>query len=231
LENSSLEKIYQEKVGQGPHLSFLHGFCESLRLWDPIIEQLREKYTCWSLDLPGFGRSAACMIPEISRQAAFFCDILRKQGTKETILIAHSMGGYIGLEMLNQDPELIRGLALIHSTARKDSPANSELREKSIDFLRSNTAESFLKPFSKRLVSEQHYPELESKLWQLISQTSKTSIIDAQKQMMNRSDHLHTLKASDSPILFICGDSDDFFKAEDLFYQASICQTRMLSLI
>lgn len=43
--------------GAGPVILFLHGIPTSGRLWDYVVESLRDRFTCLTVDLPGLGES------------------------------------------------------------------------------------------------------------------------------------------------------------------------------
>ena len=55
--------IYDQKIihyrdeGHGPVLILLHGFMESIEIWDYFIEQLSSQFRVIAIDLPGHGRS------------------------------------------------------------------------------------------------------------------------------------------------------------------------------
>jgi pimeloyl-ACP methyl ester carboxylesterase len=43
--------------GSGPAVLFVHGIPTSGRLWDLVVEGLAERFTCITVDLPGYGES------------------------------------------------------------------------------------------------------------------------------------------------------------------------------
>jgi pimeloyl-ACP methyl ester carboxylesterase len=43
--------------GSGPAVVFLHGFPLSGETWDGVVARLRDRFTCWTLDVIGLGGS------------------------------------------------------------------------------------------------------------------------------------------------------------------------------
>jgi len=82
-----------------PTLVFLHYFGGSAVSWDETVALLEEEYHCLPLNLPGFGGtvvgdhlSLQTMAAEVSRQ-------LQGYNLKRAVLIGHSMGGKIALQV------------------------------------------------------------------------------------------------------------------------------------
>jgi 3-oxoadipate enol-lactonase len=51
-------RLYFLKVGAGPPLLFIHGFCLDHRMWESQIKYFSDRYTCIAVDLRGFGKSS-----------------------------------------------------------------------------------------------------------------------------------------------------------------------------
>jgi pimeloyl-ACP methyl ester carboxylesterase len=228
---SSIGKIYYTKVGHGPHLSFLHGFCENQSIWLETVNKLKDHYSCLLIDLPGFGKSTLNGSYSLLEVAQMLHELQLELDIEATTVFGHSMGGYIGLELLKNYPNSILGLGLIHSTAIADSSDKKQSRQKVIDFLSNHKASDFLKTFYPQLVSPSNLDEHKDTLWYLVRKTKSESIIEATRAMMNREDHLSTLENTDKPILFLTGDEDAHFSVESIYKQAAICKTAQISLI
>ena len=220
--------IFYSKVGQGPHLCFLHGFCEDRSLWDPIIRRLQSHYTCLSIDLPGFGESAINEPLNMEQTAELINAILSELNNSQWSIFGHSMGGYIALEAVRQKPEIYTSLGLIHSTAFADSELKKENRQRVIDFVSANGARSFLKEFYPSLVHPLKLEQHASALWELVKETSDTSITAATKAMMERKDQTELLRQLKIPVLFVIGESDPFVPRSDSYLQMSYCDRAQL---
>ena len=51
------KRIHYLTAGQGPVLILLHGYTQTSRMWRPLIERLKDKFTIIAPDLPGIGES------------------------------------------------------------------------------------------------------------------------------------------------------------------------------
>jgi pimeloyl-ACP methyl ester carboxylesterase len=85
--------------GSGPDVVFLHGTPWSSVLWRPIADALSTRYTVHLWDMPGYGTSS--MLAEhdvdLGTQAELFADLLREWGLTRPHVVAHDIGGAVGL--------------------------------------------------------------------------------------------------------------------------------------
>jgi pimeloyl-ACP methyl ester carboxylesterase len=51
------KKLHYLTAGQGPPLILVHGYTQTSRMWHPLIEKLKDKFTIIAPDLPGIGDS------------------------------------------------------------------------------------------------------------------------------------------------------------------------------
>jgi len=51
------KKLHYLTAGQGPALILLHGYTQTSRMWRPLIDKLKDKFTAVAPDLPGIGDS------------------------------------------------------------------------------------------------------------------------------------------------------------------------------
>jgi pimeloyl-ACP methyl ester carboxylesterase len=115
--------------GNGSPVVFLHGFMEDLSMWDEIIPHLPVRAIC--IDLPGHGSSPVNLqaTPSILSMAREVEKILAHENIKNALVIGHSMGGYVGLELLKLVPGL-EHLILFHSHPWSDSEDKKRDRER-----------------------------------------------------------------------------------------------------
>ena len=58
------KRLHYLAAGQGPALILLHGYTQTSRMWRPLIDKLKDKFTiiartCQALAIPTFPRTAA----------------------------------------------------------------------------------------------------------------------------------------------------------------------------
>ncbi len=122
-----------EKSARAP-LLFIHGAGGSARAWPPQLRRLPQQH-CLAIDLPGHGSSPGPGRERIEDYAADLAALIAERGWPPMILIGHSMGGAIALELAATHPKRVVALILIGtgarlavhpailSEARKDFPA------------------------------------------------------------------------------------------------------------
>jgi len=151
--------------GNGPKLTFLHGLGGSQSTWQVVLGDLVESYRVTAIDLPGHGASdvsapdsADYSIAGIAAAVAQAIDGL-KGGP--AVLVGHSLGGAIAVQIALERPELVRGIVLIDS-AGLGSDISPELIALMAGDPGPDTARGLLELFyeDKRLVVERGVNEM-----------------------------------------------------------------------
>ncbi|MBI3239098.1 MAG: alpha/beta hydrolase [Flavobacteriia bacterium] len=128
--NNPSTTLHYRISGNGDPVVFLHGFMEDSSMWDEIILHFQHK-TCILIDLHGHGNSF--FDPELPREISVMAQQVRSTLDHLSIstyqLVGHSLGGYVGCELLKTDP-LLEHLLLFHSHPWPDSPAKKIDRDR-----------------------------------------------------------------------------------------------------
>jgi pimeloyl-ACP methyl ester carboxylesterase len=108
-----------ETRGSGPDSFVLvPGIGMSPRYFDPLAAELAAGATVHALHLPGFGQARRPRRPlPISEFGRLAAQVLRDAGTGPAILVGHSMGCQVAVELALADPEAVRGLVLLGPSA------------------------------------------------------------------------------------------------------------------
>lgn len=116
-------------------LVFLHGLGNSGAAWNPVIKHLPDDVRVLSVDLLGFGDSPK---PDKARynaklQARAVATTLAKQlPTGKCIVIGHSMGSLVAVELAKLYPWLVRSLILCSPPFYHPDVASTPAREKGL---------------------------------------------------------------------------------------------------
>jgi pimeloyl-ACP methyl ester carboxylesterase len=217
------KKIFYKTSGEGQVIVLIHGFLESSAIWKNYIRKLSSHYRVIAPDLPGHGLSESITdIHTMDLMAGAVNRILVEQQVKSCLLVGHSMGGYVALALAEHYRRKIKGLVLLHSHARADSPETRLQRERTIALVEKDHY-GFIKNFIPDLFDpenrDKHAREI-TILRELASATPKQGIIAALKGMKDRPDRLHILTGADFPFLFIIGKNDSRIPMHTIMPQA-----------
>lgn len=224
FRNATIHYTIEGKLHQHT-IVFLHGFTESLDIWDDFSAELSVDFKVICIDLPGHGKSECIAeIHTMELMADIVKAVLGKENVEECVMIGHSMGGYVTLAFAEKFPDMMKGLGLFHSSALPDTPEGKVNRAKAIEAIEKNHA-SFVMNFIPDLFAAANRKILESEINSLVEQAntmSREAIIAAQKGMLERQDKRHILEKADYPVLFIAGKQDTRVPYEKVLEQIAL---------
>lgn len=100
-----------------PALVFLHGIGGRASGWAPIQEACAQAgHTSLAWDMPGYGESPTISPYDFDGLADALAALLDAQGLHKAVLVGHSLGGMVALQMWARHPERVAGLVLAASS-------------------------------------------------------------------------------------------------------------------
>lgn len=102
----------------GPPLICIHGAGGSARHWGLLLEPLAAVAQVYAVDLPGHGRSPRINEVSITTYTQVIATLHTALALPPAIVVGHSMGGAIALQLAIEQPQLVAGLGLVSSAAR-----------------------------------------------------------------------------------------------------------------
>jgi pimeloyl-ACP methyl ester carboxylesterase len=184
-------------------LLLLPGLTNDERVWRSVIGALAGDADASVGDL---------RTPDTMRALA--ADILSR-APERFAMAGLSMGGYCALEIMRQAPERVRGLALVDTSARPDTPESKANREKQIERSRTDYAGLVAELLPKWIhPSRLHDAE--------VGQVTRDMALDAgpeiftrqQRAIMSRADSRPSLSAIRCPTVVVCGRDDALMPME-----------------
>lgn len=216
-------KVHFDDQGDGPAVVLLHGFLESLRMWDYFIKHLSKNFRVVAIDLPGHGKSDVYNHGlTMTIMANWVKAVLDHLRIKRCVMVGHSMGGYVTLEFAMQFPEMIKGLGLFHSHASADTEEARENRRRTINIVKLDKA-GFIKEFIPDLFTEENAVKYAGEIAELQKRSVETppqGIISALEAMRDRSGKIELLLNTNVPVLFIAGKEDKRIPVQNVMAQA-----------
>ncbi len=207
-----MPEIYFKEAGSGFPLVLIHGFCETNYIWNRFREALSDEFRVICPDLPGFGQTP---LYKKSFQLTDIADLLDEwlssMGIGRRVVIGHSLGGYITLELARRHPGNLKGFGLFNSSALPDLPEKKENRNKLIRFIEKEGVRSFIKTFVPSLFympTAHKFKDEISTLIELGSKTGREAVKAYTAAMRDRNDNLGLLKQNRENVLLISGAED-----------------------
>jgi len=203
--------ISYSDIGTGTAVVLLHGFLENKTMWKDLAPKLAEKNRVISIDLLGHGDSD-CLgyVHSMEENAEIVKAVLSNLKIRKTIIIGHSMGGYVALALAELYPQFIKGLVLLNSTAKEDSEERKLNRDRAIKAVKQNYL-NFVRMSIVNLFSENNRDRLENEIEKVKLEALKTplqGIIASLEGMKIRKDRQFILKESNFPKMLILGKKD-----------------------
>src|SRR6478609_618047 len=210
-----MSTIFYTDEGEGLPVIFIHGFCETHELWSDFISTFTKNFRVLTIDLPGFGRSP---LPTeeftIDSIGLIIVNWLHEMGISKAVFVGHSLGGYVALSILNQNPGLAAGLCLFHSTAFADTEEKKMSRGKVNDFVRKHGVAPYIKTYVPGLFAQKADIAI-SKIYEMALKTDPKALISYSNAMKGRSERTQVLQKSTYPVMLIAGLKDTLMPAKD----------------
>jgi pimeloyl-ACP methyl ester carboxylesterase len=217
----------------------LHGFGEDSRIWEGQVDALQSVCRLYVPDIPGSGLStvnadALDAIGSLDAIADTIIDFLQHVVGEPAILLGHSMGGYLALAIAEQQPALLCGLGLVHSTAFADSEEKKETRRKAIDFITRYGSRAFLETAIPGLFgsafAQTNLAEIDA-LVNRSEQFAPETLVSYYRAMLSRPNRTQVLKGSAWPVLFVIGTEDKTAPMTDVLQQTHLPETSVVHVL
>ena len=213
--------------GHGDVVVMLHGFCESVEIWNQTARELSKFKRVICIDLPGYGGSNQIEGKDISVNwfSEVILNFLDELSIQNCSIVGHSLGGYVALGMLGIQGHRIDSLVLFHSTSFADSEQKQQGRLKTYSFIERNGLATFMKSFVSPLFAESNrekYEEDIKVLSKVGAQCNQEMVLATILAMKNRAATTEYLEQFNKPILWIVGEQDLAVPLEDSLKQVEL---------
>ncbi len=208
-----------------PAVVLLHAFPCDRSMWQAQYAALVEHgFRVLAPDFPGFGASPLAPVePDLAFAAQAVFDLLDDRAVGSAAVVGLSLGGYLAMEMLRQQPGRVTRLVLVDTKAGVDSVAAQEKRYQVADAVAVQGSSEPIMAMLPKLVgptTQAERPEVVAHVEGFIRKAKPDAITWAQRAMAARPDSAATLAQFSDPALLIWGDQDDLSLATDQKYMA-----------
>lgn len=207
-------RIFYTDDGSGKTIVLLHGYLESLEIWNSFYKILAKEYRVLRFDIPGHGESE--IISEHHTMEILASNIskaLKKLEVKKCFMIGHSMGGYVTLMFHKLYPEQLSGFSLYHSHPFADTEETKNKRTREINLVKEGKKDLIAKTNIPNAFADTNLNKFQediSHAIQIALNTPAEGIIANLKAMMNRPDLSESLANTQLPFLYIVGEKDNY---------------------
>lgn len=196
----------------------LHGYLESMYVWDDFLPLITPKVRVITVDIPGHGISQVSgEIHTMEYIADVIHDMLDAMGIEKITLVGHSMGGYVSLAFCAKYAERLDGLVLLSSSPMPDTELKRENRRREIALVKAGKKDALARVAPETGFAPQNRRRLHSyieDLMECVHVTEDEGIVALLNGMMERVDQNKMLAECGVPQLFICGKHDAYIPVE-----------------
>ena len=218
MTNMAKNKFNYRVSGSGYPVVFLHGFLESLSMWDKL--NFKDLFQCVEIDFPGHGTSKVNDNQnfEMSNLAIDIKFLLSDLGLDAYSVVGHSMGGYVGLELMRIDAKCDK-LVLLNSNFWVDSDQKMKDRARVAKIVLQNKNIFLYEAIPKLFYDPEHFTKEVKSLLEESKQINAETIANYSLSMSNRKDHRKVVEHRMKDVLIIQGEFDSIVPKELMINQ------------
>ena len=185
-------------------LLFLPGLLEDADAFTGLVDGLKDRVETRVVDLT---RSSSI--------AGLAGDVLEQAPEGRFAVAAHSMGGYVALELVRQAPERVERLALLNTNARPDTPEATENRRR-LMALADRDFPAVIATLMPKLMAPRHLqdPVRTGTVGAMALAVGKDNFKRQQEAIIGRIDSRPHLAAIRCPTLVVAGKDDQLMPVE-----------------
>ena len=207
--------------GNGKAIVLLHGYLESLEIWDGFADELSKSFRVIAIDIPGHGKSGKVVeIHSMDLMAEAVDTVLKNLNIDKAFIVGHSMGGYVALAYLANYAKKTSGICLFHSTPFADTDEKRANRDREIEVVKQGRQEILFSVNTSKGFATDNLVHLNNKIQWAISIATKTppeGIIALLEGLKSRPDRQLLLKSSPVPVLYILGKKDNYIPFDIMY--------------
>ena len=196
----------------------LHGYLESMVIWEEFVPLLYKDVRVVTLDLPGHGISVVNgEVHTMEYLADCVASTMTALGIERYSVVGHSMGGYVALAMLDKYSDRLDSITLLSSFANADSKEKCDRRRREIELVKAGKKSMMARLVPHAGFAPQNVKRLKDSvedMEELIMITEDEGVIAILGGMIERKDRDEQLRQSSVPHMFILGRHDYYIPME-----------------
>lgn len=213
-----------DKSGIKDTLVLLHGYLETMYIFNELVESLKDRYRVIVLDLPGHGltdsapaNAKGVRVNTIEFDVPVICGVMDKCKVDKAVVIGHSMGGYIAMECVKEHPERFSKVVIFNSHPYQDLPEKAADRQREIKVIAAEKLEMLAGASIPKMYYVENLKRCDEKVHEtveLCETHDPQGIIASILGMSARPSMESVMEEPPVPMLLIHGDHDNFLPLE-----------------
>jgi pimeloyl-ACP methyl ester carboxylesterase len=169
--------------------------------------------TLWQAQLSAVPAPWTACVTDVAQRSHSIGEMAERllaEHTGPLVLCGASMGGMVAMEAARQAPARIRGLALLGTSARPDTPETRALREQAIGLFEAGRADEVLRA-NVVFAFDRRHPDLKAlaaRYLAMVMGLGAEQLIRQNRAVIARADLRPSLAQLRCPVLVVCGESD-----------------------
>ena len=143
----------------------------SSKVWDETVNSLSANATCYTLNFSGFAGNTPQAEPSVPLWEKDIVDFIKKNKIDKPVLIGHSLGGTMALDLASKEPGLFSKIIVVD--AFPCLPALSNTAFKATDPINYSVYTDLF----EKMTNDQFYNMQKAGILQMLSDTSKLSMV------------------------------------------------------
>jgi pimeloyl-ACP methyl ester carboxylesterase len=227
LEIAGTSLHYLER-GEGEPLVLLHAYPLTAECFLPQLEALSDHCRVIVPDLPGFGGSSPLDgPPSMEALARSVLALMDAVGIPGATVGGVSLGGYVAMALLREDPSRVKGLALIDTQAVADDAAAKAGRETGAQAALDRGMDAVVEAMLPKLLSAAAPQPLRYRVEAMIRQNRPDRCAATLRAMALRPDSRELLSRFGGPALVVHGEDDTAVPRDRAEQMADLLSTQL----
>ena len=197
-------ELFYERSGEGePALLFVPGWCCDTAFFQPQIDHFSSSHAVVATDPRGCGRSGRSENGyDIPSLAADVAAVARESGLERPVVVGHSLGGMIGIEVAARNPSAVSAVVAVDPGPIDPLPEARELFRDLAERLEGDDGEGARRAYVEEVGSRT--PDAELRRWIVESMCSAPiEVAAAMIRGVNGWDGVAALEECDVPLLVL----------------------------
>ena len=225
--------IEDSKSGERTIL-LLHGYLETMYVWEDMFRELSRDYRVIRIDLPGHGLTCSAPVNTIDMMATVAKGVLDVCGVKKATVVGHSLGGYVAIRCCQLFGDRFEKMVLLNSHPYPELAERAAMAVREQEVIEAGKLMQLAELSIPKMFHPSNLRRLDETIREIVEMCEThdpAGIVSTLKGMIQRSDTSGFLASTDIPAMAICGETDLLVTEEIRTKMAKDCPNVRLEVL